>query len=127
MSALYAEIYALVKLIPKGRVMSYGGVARQLGHPAYSRVVGYALNALGPRSAVRNVPWWRVINSQGRISNSSTFDAADRQRELLRAEGIEVGDDYRLNLRDYDAETLVYAKLQKGSDNRVPLHFFRDV
>ena len=114
MSELYAEIYALVKLIPKGRVMSYGGVARHIGHANYSRVVGYALNALGaPGNKVNNVPWWRVVNSQGRISNSSTFDAADRQRDLLRAEGVEVGDDYRLSLRTYSAEVIVYEKLRK--------------
>ena len=120
MSELYAEIYALVKLIPKGRVMSYGGVARQIGHVNYARVVGYALNALGdPGNKIRGVPWWRVVNSQGRISNNSAFDAADRQRELLRAEGVEVGDDYRMSLHDYSGEAQVYAKLHTAKKNMV--------
>ncbi len=109
-SKLYAEIYALIRLIPKGKVMSYGGVARQIGRPGLQRVVGYALHALPFGS---NVPWWRVINSQGRISNASTPDAADIQRQHLRDEGVSVDSNYRLDLAHYDAEMIVYKKLQR--------------
>jgi methylated-DNA-protein-cysteine methyltransferase related protein len=112
MSSLYASIYALVKLIPKGRVMSYGGVARQIGRPRNARAVGYALFAL-PAELHNKVPWWRVINSAGRISNSASPDAPLRQRDALRAEGVEVSDDFKIDLKRYDAETEVYYKLQK--------------
>ena len=106
----FQEVYAVVKLIPKGRVMSYAGVARQCGRPGAQRMVGYAMYAL---KAGAKVPWWRVINSQGRISNSSTPDAPDRQRELLRAEGIAVSEAYRVNMKHYDAELIVYEKLRR--------------
>jgi methylated-DNA-protein-cysteine methyltransferase-like protein len=106
----FKDIYAVVKLIPKGMVMSYAGVARQCGRPGAQRMVGYALHAL---TADSKVPWWRVINAQGRISNSSTPDALDRQRECLRAEGVDVGAAYRVDMRLYDAEAIVYAKLRR--------------
>jgi methylated-DNA-protein-cysteine methyltransferase-like protein len=101
MSALYEDIYAMVKRIPKGRVMSYSGVARQIGRPGLQRVVGYALSALPPN---HDVPWWRVVNSQGRISNNKTPLAPHVQRDHLLAEGVEVSDDFRLDMRLYDAE-----------------------
>jgi methylated-DNA-protein-cysteine methyltransferase-like protein len=106
----FDEIYAVVKLIPKGRVMSYAGVARQCGWPGRQRVVGYAMFALKPES---KVPWWRVINAQGRISNSSTPDAPDRQRDRLRAEGVTVSETYRVSMKIYDAEDVVYQKLRR--------------
>ncbi|NJM40951.1 MAG: cysteine methyltransferase [Anaerolineae bacterium] len=109
MALEFQQIYAVVKLIPKGRVMSYAGVARQCGRPGAQRVVGYAMFALTEGS---KVPWWRVINAQGRISNSSTADAPDRQRDRLRAEGVEVSEAYRVDMKTYDAEDLVYAKLR---------------
>ncbi len=111
MTFKFEEAYAVIKRIPKGMVMSYAGVARQCGRPGAQRVVGYALRALQTGSTV---PWWRVINSQGRISNSSSPDAPERQRELLVAEGVVVSEDYRIHLRLYDAEDIVYAKLRRS-------------
>ena len=109
----FVEAYRVIKRIPKGMVMSYAGVARQCGRPGVQRAVGYALRALPAGS---QVPWWRVINSQGRISNSSTPDAPDRQRELLIGEGVVVSEDYRISLRHYDAEEIVYAKLRRSRE-----------
>jgi methylated-DNA-protein-cysteine methyltransferase related protein len=106
----FKQIYAVVKLIPKGQVLSYAGVARQCGRPGAQRVVGYAMFAL---KADAKVPWWRVINAQGRISNSSTADAPNRQRERLRAEGIEVSEAYGVDMKIYDAEDIVYEKLRR--------------
>lgn len=118
MSELYQRIYEVVKLIPKGRVMSYGGVARQAGIPRAPRLAGYALFALPEGS---RVPWWRVVNAQGRISNASRPDAPDIQRVLLRAEGVAVDEDYRLAMRDYDAEDLVHDRLAaKRARRRAP-------
>ena len=108
MSELYEQIYAIIRLIPKGRVMSYGAVARQLGRPNLPRVVGYALNALPPD---HNVPWWRVVNSHGRISNSSRPDSQIQQRLRLEDEGIVVSDDFRLDLAKYDGEQAVFEQL----------------
>ena len=113
-SELYEHIYRIVRLIPKGRVMSYAGVARQAGIPHAPRVPGYALYALRDTKKHRATPWWRVINSQGRISNSSSPDAPQIQRELLRSEGVEVSEKFRVNLRVYDAEDIVRQKLRRS-------------
>ncbi len=105
--SFYEQVYAVTRLIPQGMVMSYGGVARQLGRPGLARTVGYALHNL---PAGTDVPWWRVVNTHGRISNSYSPEA---QADLLRAEGIAVDHDLRLDMRRHDAEMIVYRKLQR--------------
>ena len=105
----YEQVYEVVRLIPKGKVMSYGGVARQCGRPGMARAVGYALHMV-PADA--RVPWWRVINSYGRISIPNP-DAAELQRQKLMAEGVSVDDTFRTDMRRYDAERAVYRKLQR--------------
>jgi methylated-DNA-protein-cysteine methyltransferase-like protein len=113
--SLYQHIYRIVKLIPAGMVMSYGGVARQCGRPGLARTVGYALHSL-PAGA--RVPWWRVVNAQGRISIGSP-DAAREQKTRLMAEGVAVDDELRLELRQYDAEEIVYRKLRSAVSRKL--------
>jgi methylated-DNA-protein-cysteine methyltransferase-like protein len=84
MPSYYDDVYELVKRIPRGRVTTYGRVAQMSPVPRGARGVGWALAGLGPEQA-REVPWWRVINAAGRISNE--FNAV-LQRELLEAEGV---------------------------------------
>ena len=105
----YEQVYEVVRLIPKGKVMSYGGVARQCGRPGVARAVGYALHMV---PAHAHVPWWRVINSYGRISIPNP-EAAELQRQKLMAEGVLVDDTLRTDMRRYDAEMAVYRKLQR--------------
>jgi len=81
---LYHRIYRIVRHIPKGRVVTYGVVARLAGRPGAARTVGWALSAL-PEDA--DVPWWRVINAAGRIS-LATDHSAVLQRALLLREGV---------------------------------------
>ena len=81
----YQLIWNVVRQIPKGRVATYGEVAEQAGLPGQARLVGYALHNLPPHS---NVPWHRVINSQGRISLPEEGGRALRQRSLLKREKI---------------------------------------
>jgi methylated-DNA-protein-cysteine methyltransferase-like protein len=80
----YDDVYELVKRIPPGRVTTYGRVAQMTPVPRGARGVGWALAGLGPAQA-GEVPWWRVINAAGRISNELN---AALQRELLEAEGV---------------------------------------
>jgi methylated-DNA-protein-cysteine methyltransferase related protein len=80
----YDDVYEIVRRIPLGTVSTYGRIAAMTGSPRGARGVGYALHALGPSEA-RAVPWWRVINAAGRISNAYN---AELQRGLLEAEGI---------------------------------------
>lgn len=95
---LFERIYAAVRRIPAGRVATYGGIsAIATGTPRAARTVGWALNAL-PGSEAAPVPWWRVVNSQGRISNTASPTAAVDQRALLEAEGVEFGLDGRTDL-----------------------------
>lgn len=78
--------------------MTYGQVALELGAPAAARAVGYALHFLPGET---DVPWWRVVNAQGGISLRGRGEAADWQRSLLEAEGVEFSEDGRLDLRRY--------------------------
>lgn len=81
--SLYQHIYTLVKQIPLGGVASYGYLAGLAG--TMPRVVGFALAALPEQT---DVPWQRVINSQGRVSARKDSDRARLQRALLEAEGV---------------------------------------
>jgi methylated-DNA-protein-cysteine methyltransferase-like protein len=72
-----------------------------LGAPNAARAVGYALRALKDKKgdpAYEDIPWQRVVNSQGRISIVNREAGAGRQAELLRAEGVEVSEDLRIDL-----------------------------
>jgi methylated-DNA-protein-cysteine methyltransferase-like protein len=99
----YKQVYAVVRRIPRGKVTSYGRVAKMLGRPRAARAVGYALNALKDKkqSDFENVPWQRVINSQGRISIVNREFGAQEQAALLREEGVVVSQDLRINLDVY--------------------------
>ncbi len=75
----------MVAQIPYGKVATYGQIALYLGYPRAARTVGWALHAL-PEG--REIPWHRVINSQGRVSTSCLTHSADLQRAMLEEEGI---------------------------------------
>jgi methylated-DNA-protein-cysteine methyltransferase-like protein len=94
-SAAYLRIYAVVRRIPRGRVATYGQVARLAGLPNAARQVGYALHALGGTSAL---PWHRVINSTGRISLPPEAGGLEQRFRLLQ-EGISVDAAGRVPLR----------------------------
>jgi len=81
----YARIYAVVKRISKGRVASYGQVAELAGLPRAARQVGYAMAALRPGS---RVPWQRVVNARGEVSERAEPGAERLQRLLLEREGV---------------------------------------
>jgi methylated-DNA-protein-cysteine methyltransferase related protein len=84
MANYYDDVYETVKCIPAGKVSTYGRIAAMTPVPRGARGVGWALAGLSPERA-QEVPWWRVINAAGRISNAYN---AELQRELLEAEGI---------------------------------------
>jgi len=82
----YAEIWAVVRRIPPGRVATYGQVAALAGKPGHARQAGYAMHALPEGSGV---PWHRVINARGEISPRSEAGwAVGWQRHLLEEEGV---------------------------------------
>lgn len=79
------KILETVRGIPRGRVASYGEVARMAGLPGRARLVGHALRHLPPDS---DVPWHRVINAAGRISFPPGSDAREQQLQRLALEGV---------------------------------------
>ena len=81
-------VWQVVAMIPKGKVASYGQIARLIGFPRHSRYVGSTLRDL-PKGS--KLPWYRVVNAQLRISQRGGEE--QRQRRLLEREGVEfVGD-----------------------------------
>ncbi len=86
MPGFFKRVYRVVRQVPPGKITSYGAIARILGHPRAARTVGWALHSLPEGS---DVPWHRVINSQGRISISRREHSGALQRALLEAEGVE--------------------------------------
>lgn len=81
----WERVYRVVRQIPAGRVASYGQVAVLAGMPRAARQVGYALHALGTESGV---PWHRVVNAKGEISERGPSVIVALQRSRLEAEGV---------------------------------------
>jgi len=84
-------VYKVVQLIPYGRVTNYGAIARCLGSPQSSRMVGWALNS--SHSQVGLLPAHRVVNRNGFLSGKVHFGGANVMQQLLENEGIRVKDD----------------------------------
>ena len=82
----WEPIYRLVKRIPRGRVTTYGALARALKVPGGARVVGYAMAGC-PNG--RGIPWHRVVGAGGRLIIREPY--ASKQRRLLESEGVEIG------------------------------------
>ena len=92
----YARIYAVVRRIPRGRVATYGQVAKLAGLAGHARQVGYALHALPDSSTV---PWQRVVNARGEISLRRSTGPDRLQRMLLEEEDVAFDMRGRLNLK----------------------------
>ncbi len=93
--ALFPHVYEVVRQVPRGIVTTYGDVATIVGQGADARLVGYAM-----ANCPDDVPWQRVINSQGKIS-LRPGDGAEKQRMRLEAEGIAFDQKGRVDLKKY--------------------------
>lgn len=82
----FEMIYMVVSRIPRGKVATYGQIARLAGNPRWSRVVGYALHV---NPDPRHIPCHRVVNRFGEVSEAFAFGGENRQIELLKAEGVQ--------------------------------------
>ncbi len=87
----FENVYDVVRLIPKGRVTSYGAIAKYLGTGRSSRMVGYAMNASGTQ--IPPVPAHRVLNRNGQLTGRHHFNPPELMQELLENEGIKVKKD----------------------------------
>lgn len=92
----HEKVYAVVRLVPRGWVTTYGDVGTMLGSARIARQVGWALASLPAEHA--DVPWHRVINAHGMVSYKGDLERAGRQEALLRAEGHVLDADGRLDL-----------------------------
>lgn len=86
----FEDVYEVVKLIPEGRVTSYGAIAQYLGLKSSARMVGWAMNSAGKYP---EVPAHRVVNRNGLLTGKHHFGTPTRMQELLEAEGIEIHND----------------------------------
>ena len=83
---MFKAFYAVVKNIPRGKVASYGTVARLAGFPRCSRRVGFALHQ---NPDPENIPCHRVVFKDGSLSSAFAFGGENKQRKLLEDEGVE--------------------------------------
>jgi len=90
-SDFFDSVYQVVRLIPKGRVTSYGSIAKYLGAAGSSRIVGYAMNAA--HSQKPKVPAHRVVNRNGELTGKHHFATPYQMQELLEKEKIKVKND----------------------------------
>jgi len=92
----FQKVYELVKLIPEGRVATYGQIAAALGDIRHARIVGWAMHVCPD-----GVPWHRVVNAQGKLSTGHLHGDINLQRLLLEDEGITFDSDGRIDLNVY--------------------------
>ncbi|WP_298556455.1 MGMT family protein [uncultured Algibacter sp.] len=82
----FDKVYEVAKLIPYGRVTSYGAIAKYLGAVRSARMVGYAMNG----SSGKDVPAHRVVNRKGLLTGKHHFDGTNLMQQLLESEGVKV-------------------------------------
>lgn len=91
------RVYEMVRAIPSGRVMTYGQIAEILGEGYTPRTVGYVMHGADSE----NVPWQRVINSQGACSTGRMTMPRNLQQDMLESEGIVFSDKGKCDLKTY--------------------------
>lgn len=89
-SNFFEDVYDVARLIPKGRVASYGAIASYLGLKSSARMVGWAMNGAG---AYPDVPAHRVVNRNGVLSGKHHFATPTTMQELLESEGLKIIND----------------------------------
>ncbi|HSG67055.1 MAG TPA: MGMT family protein [Bacteroidales bacterium] len=89
--SFFKKVYEVVRLIPYGRVTSYGAIAEYLGSKGSARMVGWAMNA--SHSSPENVPAHRVVNRKGLLTGKHHFGSPALMQQLLESEGVKVEND----------------------------------
>jgi len=94
----FQKVYEVARLIPYGRVTSYGAIGKYLGAARSARMVGWAMNGAGKYP---DVPAHRVLNRQGVLTGKHHFPGTHLMQQLLENEGIEVEDDQVVNFKKF--------------------------
>lgn len=100
----YEQIYEVVKKIPKGKVATYGQIAKLAGNSRWARVVGYALHQNKDGEAV---PCYRVVNKKGEVAEAFVFGGGNKQMEMLIKDGVEFIDGH-VDMEKYQWDTAIY-------------------
>ena len=101
-NSVFERIYNVVKRIPQGKVATYGQVAMAAGNPRWARVVGYALHC---NPDPENIPCYRVVNREGRVSPAFVFGGQNVQIEMLKADGVRFLDETHVDMLNFCVET----------------------
>ena len=96
--SFYDKVYEQVVKIPAGKVATYGQIAVMCGSPKASRAVGYALH-FNPKPGI--IPCHRSVNRFGGLAPAFAFGGIDVQANLLRKEGVEVDENFTVDLEKY--------------------------
>ena len=94
----FNKVYEAVKRVPRGKVTTYGDVARLCGNPRMARQVGWALHT-NPQPGI--IPCHRVVFSNGSVCTGFAFGGKEVQKAMLEDEGVEVSPDYKIDLKKY--------------------------
>ena len=97
--SFFQRVYEVVKLIPYGRVTTYGAIAEFLGSKGSARMVGWALN--NSKCNLENIPAHRVVNRKGMLTGKRHFGGNETMKELLESERITIADDVIKNMEDF--------------------------
>ena len=88
--SFFLKVYEVVRQIPEGKVTSYGAIAKYLGSPQSSRMVGWAMNAA---HSLADVPAHRVVNRKGLLTGKHHFGGGTIMQQLLENEGVQIIED----------------------------------
>lgn len=108
----FQDVWDVARLIPKGRVTSYGAIAKYLGSPGAARMVGWAMNASS--SAENPVPAQRVVNRIGMLSGKVHFDGPNLMQQLLENEGVKVENNQVVDFEKLFWDPMVELDLNRG-------------
>ena len=98
-NTFFADVYDVVRQVPKGRVTSYGAIANYLGTKLSARMVGWAMNAA--HTAKPKVPAQRVVYRNGMLSGKNHFATPTLMEELLKKEGVLVKDETIIDFKNH--------------------------
>jgi methylated-DNA-protein-cysteine methyltransferase related protein len=99
LDSFFEQVYAVARLIPKGKVTSYGAIAKYLGTARSSRMVGWAMN--GAHSVRPKVPAHRVVNRIGLLTGKHHFSTPTQMKQLLENEGVKVKKDQVMDFKKH--------------------------
>ncbi len=95
----FEQVYEVAKLIPEGKVTTYGAIAKFLGSPQASRMVGWAMNNSNTYKCY--IPAHRVVNRNGVLTGKHHFGFNNTMEELLKNEGVIIKNDKIINMQNY--------------------------